>query len=169
MKKSIKIIIIVVCLLLIFITAKYSFYKPNKTQKDQNLLSPTEESSKQVLGEQVILDFGGKKVNVEVVKKPEDIIRGLSFRKNLAKDAGMLFVFEKSDYYGFWMKDMKFSLDIIWFDKNFSVIHIEKYVKPETFPNSFKSNDPSKYVLEVNAGFTDENKIEIGERALISK
>jgi len=149
-----KIIVIVVCLLLIFIAVKHFSYK-------------TGENSTQFLDNQVILDFGGRKVNVEVIKSQEDLARGLSFRENLEKDAGMLFVFEKSDYHAFWMKDMKFSLDIIWLDENFSVVHIEKSVKPETFPNSFKPNVLSKYVLEVNAGFAEENKIEVGSHMQI--
>ncbi|MEK7552225.1 MAG: DUF192 domain-containing protein [Patescibacteria group bacterium] len=151
-----KIIIIVVCLLLIFIAARHYFYK-------------TGENLTEFFGDQVILDLEGVKVKAEVVKSPEDLARGLSFRESLEKDRGMLFVFENLDYYSFWMKDMKFSLDIIWLDKNFSVVHIEKFVKPETFPNSFKPNVLSKYVLEVNAGFSDENKIEIGSYAQIQR
>ena len=164
-----KIIIIVVCLLLIFIATRNSFYKPNETQKDQNLPSSTVESSKQVLDGQMILNLGGVKINTEVVKSQEDLARGLSFREGLEKDAGMLFVFESLGYWGFWMKDMKFSIDIIWLDENFSVVHIEKKVAPETFPNSFEPNALSKYVLEVNAGFVDENKIEIGSRVTLSQ
>ena len=41
-------------------------------------------------------------------------MKGLSGRDNLADDEGMFFVFEKSDIYPFWMKDMKFAIDIIW-------------------------------------------------------
>lgn len=58
--------------------------------------------------------FIAKKIKAEVVDNEEARMKGLSGRDNLADDEGMFFVFEKSDIYPFWMKDMKFAIDIIW-------------------------------------------------------
>ena len=88
---------------------------------------------------------------------------GLSGKKAIKDDEGMLFVFEKPGNYGFWMKDMKFPIDIIWISKDFSVIGIEKNLKPETYPKIFGRDFISKYVLEVRSGFSDENEVKIGE------
>ncbi|MCX6743404.1 MAG: DUF192 domain-containing protein, partial [Candidatus Parcubacteria bacterium] len=60
----------------------------------------------------VVID--GKSISVEVAKTPEQIVAGLSNRNNLGQNSGMLFVFSDKRYRFFWMKDMKFSLDIIW-------------------------------------------------------
>ena len=38
----------------------------------------------------------------------------------------MLFIFSQPDFYPFWMKDMKFPIDIIWLDENLQIINIEK-------------------------------------------
>ena len=75
----------------------------------------------------------------------------------------MLFIFLIPDKYGFWMKDMKFSLDLIWMDKNLAIVDMTKNLSPETFPAVFSSSSPVKYVLEVNAGWSDRNKIKIGD------
>ncbi len=53
-------------------------------------------------------------IQAEVVSRLADLRQGLSGRDSLPTDYGMLFVFPKSDIYEFWMKDMKFPLDIIW-------------------------------------------------------
>ena len=53
-------------------------------------------------------------IQAEVVSRLADLRQGLSGRASLPTDHGMLFVFSKSDIYEFWMKDMKFPLDIIW-------------------------------------------------------
>jgi len=89
--------------------------------------------------------------------------RGLSFRESLAIDAGMLFVFEKPDKHGIWMKDMNFSLDIIWLDENFKVVNFKKDVSPDTFPTAFTPSSPALYVIETNTGFVDRFSIKIGE------
>lgn len=88
---------------------------------------------------------------------------GLSWRKEILPNEGMLFVFDREGYYGFWMKDMNFSIDIIWLDKNKKIIHTEHNVTPQTYPKTFNSPTPSLYVLETAAGFSVENNIKIGD------
>ena len=76
----------------------------------------------------------------------------------------MLFVFKEEGYYPFWMKDMKFPLDIIWINDS-KVIDITYGAQTEgsTPTNIYRPNNPVKYVLEVNAGFALENNIRIGD------
>ncbi len=96
-------------------------------------------------------------------------VRGLSGHKPLTPDEGMLFVFPKAGNYGFWMKDMTFPLDIIWFDQNFHVTHIEKALSPDTYPKTFYPNANSEYVLEVNAGQAATVDLKIGDTATFIK
>lgn len=74
----------------------------------------------------------------------------------------MLFVFEKADYHSFWMKDMKFAIDIIWIDEDKKITDITHNATPGTYPEIFKPSLPAKYVLEVMSGWIEKNNIEIG-------
>ena len=91
--------------------------------------------------------------------------RGLMFQDELPLDQGMIFVFEESGRHPLWMLNMQFSLDMIWFDENGKVSHIEENVPPCTTVveiascASFASETDAKYILEVTAGFVKANEI----------
>jgi len=110
-----------------------------------------------------IVRLAGQVVEVDVVATPDEQAKGLSGRSGLMEGYGMLFLFEKPDFYGFWMKDMLFSIDIIWIDKDKKVVHMEKSVSPETYPKSFVPSALAKYVLEVPAGFSEKFKVKVGD------
>jgi uncharacterized membrane protein (UPF0127 family) len=109
------------------------------------------------------VSFGTTTLNVELAASQTDQEQGLGGRTSLDDNAGMLFVFDKPTSPSMWMKDMLFPLDIAWLDQNFKIVHIEKNLSPDTFPQSFKSNTASQYVLEVNAGFFDDHGIKEGD------
>jgi hypothetical protein len=88
---------------------------------------------------------------------------GLGNRASLPADEGMLFIFATPGNYGFWMKDMHFSIDMIWMDSNFVITHIAPDVSPDTYPASFYPNQNSSYVLEANAGYSQNNNLSVGE------
>ncbi len=96
--------------------------------------------------------------NTEALKE-----KGLSGQKSLGVDGGMLFVLDTPGTYTFWMKDMLFPLDIIWFDQNKKVVHIEQNLPPSTYPQSFGGEVISQYVLEVSAGTVGLSGINIGD------
>ena len=75
---------------------------------------------------------------------------GLSGSPALEKGLGMLFLFEQEGNYGFWMKDMSYPIDIFWFNAEYQLVHNERNVAPDTFPESFGSEVVSMYVLETN-------------------
>lgn len=106
---------------------------------------------------------GGGTVEVEVVATPQERSRGLSGRTELLEGHGMLFVFPRSGLYSFWMPDMNFAIDIIWIDERFEVVYIEEDIGPETYPESFISDVPARFVLEVNAGGVDKYDVEVGD------
>ena len=105
----------------------------------------------------------GKVFEVQVADTNYLLEKGLSGHVPLSDNQGMFFVFNKPDKYGFWMKDMKFSIDIIWIDSNFQIIHIEKSVKPDTYPKVFYPSSSAQYVLEILAGQSDKVNLKIGD------
>lgn len=104
--------------------------------------------------------ISGQEIQVEIADTEEKRSRGLSGRKNLPEDSGMLFLFELPAEYSFWMKDMRFSLDIIWIDENKKIVAISENISPNTYPNSFSPSQNVKYVLEVNAGWAGKNAVQ---------
>ena len=62
----------------------------------------------------VILEIGEETFIVEIADNDEERVRGLSLREPIEANRGMLFIFDVSGNYSFWMKDMLFALDIIW-------------------------------------------------------
>lgn len=106
--------------------------------------------------------IGSAVVKVEIAMSPTEKQKGLSGRNFMGKNSGMLFVFSQPGIYRFWMKDMKFPIDIIWLDENLRIINIEKNINPNTFPKKFMPRLPAKYALEVNGDWSDKNKIKEG-------
>ena len=90
---------------------------------------------------------------------------GLSRRQSLISNEGMLFIFPASDYHSFWMKEMNFPLDIIWFDHNRQVVDLATDVAPEGLQpkNSYRPRMPARYALEVNAGWVASHELELGD------
>jgi len=112
-----------------------------------------------------IIKINDTSIKVEVADTPETRAQGLSGKKRLVDNTGMLFVFDRSAQYGFWMKDMNFAIDIVWIDEKFHIIGIEREVSPETFPQIFYPAQAVKYVLELPAGAT--NRYHIGIDAVV--
>lgn len=108
----------------------------------------------------------GFTVTAELAVTDEERQLGLMFREKINPDQGMLFVFEEEDLLSFWMKNMRFSLDILWLDKDKRIVHIERRVPPcEKLPcPSYASEYPAKYVLELKAGSVDEHKLKMLDR-----
>ena len=108
------------------------------------------------------LSLNDKTFFVEVAKDKNARAKGLSGREKLLPYHGMLFVFDSPGKHCFWMKDMKFSLDIIWIDESKTVVDVAKYVSPQTYPEFFCPSRPAKYTLEVAAGSIEQAGLEPG-------
>ncbi len=122
-----------------------------------------------VLGVQVsTVEIKGTMFTVDVVSTTAERNRGLSVRKKIATDEGMLFVFEKSGVYPFWMKGMKFPIDIIWINEELQVVYLKENALPESYPEVFTPNILAKYVLEVNAGIIKDKRIKIGDNVILN-
>lgn len=104
-------------------------------------------------------------LQVQVADTEPRRIRGLMFQDQLPYDQGMIFVFEQPGSYSLWMLNMQFALDMIWFDAQGNIVHIEKDVPPcktaiETMTcQSIIPEGKAMYILEVTSGFIDKNNI----------
>jgi len=93
-----------------------------------------------------------QKYNVLTADSTQEHTQGLSNMKMLDENTVMLFIFEKPDYYGIWMKDMLFSIDIVYLDENYTVINYFDNVLPESYPDTYYPEKPAKYVIEMASG-----------------
>lgn len=109
------------------------------------------------------LRIGNSFVRVDIVDTPELRAQGLSGRMGLDENEGMLFVFEKDGIYAFWMKDMRFSIDIIWIDANGVIVDMKENVSPASYPASFEPITTARYVLELRAGWASRHGVKTGD------
>lgn len=109
------------------------------------------------------IEVGDVTLEVVFATTPKGRRAGLSDIPYVRPGQGMLFVFEESDKHEFWMKDMLISLDIIWIDENLKVTEITPNLAPESFPEVFVPEVPSKYVLEIPAGQAALLRIAVGD------
>lgn len=111
-----------------------------------------------------IVGLNGLKITVEIAANPESRAIGLSKYKTLYYNRGMLFVYDQTQKQCFWMKDMKFPIDILWVGSDKQVLHIEENVQPNTYPKQFCPDVAVKYALEVSAGLVDRQNIKTGQK-----
>ena len=111
-----------------------------------------------------IVILGEKTFTVEIADTPASHERGLSGHKPLLDNQGMFFIFDQPGINRFWMKDMLFSIDIIWISADMRVVGFEKSLSPLTYPQSFGPDLSSQYVLEVSAGQIEKLNIKIGDK-----
>ena len=138
-------------------------------------VSPRPESTKSAVKQKGTTDvtIGDLRISAEVADTGDKRKKGLSGRDELAIAAGILFVFDKSGSYAFWMKDMKFPIDIIWIDESSpaggnKIVDIAENAVPEPDKKDeeLKRYQPmaqAKYVLEINAGLVRLHNLQIGD------
>lgn len=104
-----------------------------------------------------------KTLDIEIAEDEYETQTGLMYRTQLGTNQGMLFIFPGEQMRSFYMKNTKIPLDIIYIDESFQIVSFQKNAKPfdET---SLPSEAPAKYVLEINAGHSDEWQLEVGDK-----
>lgn len=101
------------------------------------------------------------RVEIEIAHEEQERNQGLMWRKKMAENQAMLFVFEASEPQSFWMRNTYIPLDIIFVNERFEVVSLQKNV-PILNDTPRPSGKPAKYVIEVNAGVADKYKIAPG-------
>jgi uncharacterized membrane protein (UPF0127 family) len=160
-------IIICVGIILFFIRTQSSTPNPLSTtvregeqQKKQDNPNLTKSPTKKLMLKNTTIDL-------LVAETPDENMWGLSDFPSLPPDTGMMFVFPQPGIHSFWMKDMKFSLDMIWLDSDNRVITIHENINPDTYlqnpPELFRPVKPASAVIEVPGGFVKEYGVRLGE------
>lgn len=126
------------------------------------------ENSGQILPISATVIVKGQKIELEVAKTPQQQAIGLMFRESLAPNRGMLFYFEPPRYVSFWMKNVKFSLDMI-FLRNGRIVWIAPAVPPCTSDPcpSYRPPVPVDGALELAGGRAAELGLQPGDRLQI--
>jgi uncharacterized membrane protein (UPF0127 family) len=111
---------------------------------------------------QVNVTIGGVDLVADIAETGDQRSRGLSVRDTLTEDEAMLFVFSEAREHSFWMKNMKFPIDIIWISEFHEVTHIEHSLEPcipDEFCQTHKPDRNSLYVLETVSGFAQKYNV----------
>ena len=115
-----------------------------------------------------LVNIGSMAYLVDLATTPEERSQGLSGRPSLNANAGMLFVYDQNGPRAFWMPYMNFPLDMVWIRADCTVAGITADV-PHPDPATplsdlpkYPSNDPVRFVLEINAGQAALNNITPG-------
>ncbi len=120
-------------------------------------------------GEDAII-LGGKKVLVEIADNEQERATGLMHRTSLPENQGMLFVFDSSYPYAFWMKNTLIPLDMIFINSENKIIDIVTAPPCGADPcPTYSPREPARSVLEVNAGFSRNNNISRGDIVQIER
>ncbi|OGI66315.1 hypothetical protein A3A95_01715 [Candidatus Nomurabacteria bacterium RIFCSPLOWO2_01_FULL_39_18] len=110
------------------------------------------------------IEVAGQNIKVDLALTEATRGEGLSGRRSMAEDTGMLFVFDRPDKYLFWMKNMYFPIDIIWINEDMRVVYIKQNAHPDLFLETYEPDEDAKYVLEVVAGFSDKYNLKVGDK-----
>lgn len=103
------------------------------------------------------------KIDLEIADNDYERQLGLMNRKEMKENEGMLFIFPRQDYQSFWMRNTLISLDMIFVNQQKKIITIHKNTKTLS-DQSYPSSEPSMYIVEVLAGFTDKHNIQVGDK-----
>lgn len=116
--------------------------------------------------DRVAIQIGTGHISAKIANTEDQRQKGLMYVTNLPENEGMVFLFDREGYYGFWMKNMHVPLDMIWVDSKEKVVDIT--------PNAtvcvrdscpfYKPRTKASTVIEVNAGWAAKNNVKIGDQ-----
>lgn len=112
---------------------------------------------------------GDTTIPVTIADTEQARTQGLSGTESLAVGTGKLFVFDAPGVYSFWMKDMKYAIDIVWIDSSWRVVDITAAAAPESYPALFSPSREIQYVLEINANEATVDNLSVGAQLQLKK
>ena len=117
--------------------------------------------------QEIAIDGGGgvHRFRVELALTPERRRRGLMHRRELASDAGMLFVFDAPGVQAMWMRNTPLSLDLLFFGNDGALLGVARDAVPHS-PRRILSPPDTRYVLELRAGTARRLGLRPGARLL---
>lgn len=112
----------------------------------------------------------GTEFDLEIAADPQTRRLGYMFREHVGEREGMLFIFDRVERHGIWMKNCKVGLDIVWLDDTFRVVEIAENRQPcpddGPCPSAVPLR-PARYVLEFAAGTVAREKLVAGDPVAI--
>jgi uncharacterized membrane protein (UPF0127 family) len=104
--------------------------------------------------------------SIDIAKTPHDKESGLSIKNSIGENYGMYFPFETADYYAFWMKNMKFPIDIIFLRDN-RVVSIFSNIQPPLSNSDktpvYQTKEKANAALEIAAGLSQKLGLKKGD------
>ncbi len=104
-----------------------------------------------------------QKLDIEIADTEYEHETGLMYRESMKADRGMLFIYNSEEPRYFYMKNTYIPLDIIYYDRDSSLVSIQKNARPRD-ESSLPSDGPAQFILEVNAGKAEEWNLEKGDK-----
>lgn len=101
---------------------------------------------------------------VEIADTPSKREMGLMYRKEMAADRGMIFIFPQESPQSFWMKNTPLPLDMIFISADNRIVGIVEQAVPFSLDPRGVST-PSQFVLEINGGQAQKHGIRVGDTA----
>ena len=114
---------------------------------------------------QTRVELGGTSLVADIADTDPLRELGLSGRTGLKENEGMLFVFQTDGQHSFWMKDMLFPIDMVWLSADKKVVYIAANAQPGSYPATFNPESPSRYVIELPAGWAARHHVTVGSQA----
>lgn len=108
---------------------------------------------------------GRHEFRIEVARRPRQQAQGLMFRRRMAADAGMLFLYRNSQPASMWMKNTFIPLDLLYIDRTGKIVGFHQRAVPQSL-EVITSKQPVSAVLEVNAGTVSRLQIAVGDQVL---
>ncbi|HXJ52797.1 MAG TPA: DUF192 domain-containing protein [Burkholderiales bacterium] len=108
------------------------------------------------------LNAGMHLIQAEVVSDPGTRAQGLMYRKSMAQNAGMLFIFDEPQVHCMWMKNTLIPLSVAFIDDRGAIVNIED-MQPQT-EDSHCAAQPVRYALEMNRGWFKARGVKPGSR-----
>jgi uncharacterized membrane protein (UPF0127 family) len=109
-----------------------------------------------------------QQLEIELADDDYERQTGLMYRTKMSRNRGMLFIFPNEQPRAFYMKNTHIPLDLIFLNSQNKIINISRNATPESL-ESIPSNAPAQYVLEINAGLSDEWNIEVGDSLILMR
>lgn len=161
-KSFLIVVAIIICVMVLF--GVYAvIIAPSRALKPLSLPAASQASS--------TVTIDGHQFKVSLAISSADQQKGLSVFNSLPVDEGMLFLFPNYSYYSFWMKDMKFPIDILWIKDN-TLVGIQENAPAENLPDSQLPNyyppEAINKVLEINAGLSQKYGFKAGDAVSIN-
>jgi uncharacterized membrane protein (UPF0127 family) len=114
----------------------------------------------------------GQQITLDVADSPEERLMGLFFMKTLPEDRGMVFIFEEGEPLRLWTRGYRFSIDLVWLDREFQVVSYHEGISPcekDPCPTYSPEDEKAPYAIAIAAGQVRQQGLAKGDRLNLSR